>query len=254
MRYHSVTGNHCAVPAGLGNRGNPRCWQTLKAASVWIRLQTRASCRPVASAGSETREPDTFEELDLDTLRIPTRRSHRRGADQAHRSAIRVGRAEGAVGLRLKPFDLHASEPSDSPAEKTGGRGTRISALTRSPVRDRPGIRPEDRGPPGNSADGSSLVRTLNENKDVVAEGVGFRRYRVFVPCESRCDRYLFSIGVLSGRPSFESVRALAQRRQVSERTVRRLIASGALRAHTVGRQLRVSRKDREDYERRCRK
>ena len=57
-----------------------------------------------------------------------------------------------------------------------------------------------------------------------------------------------------TSEPPFESVRALAQRWAVSERTVRRLIASGALRAHTFGQQLRVSRKDREDYERRCRK
>lgn len=49
----------------------------------------------------------------------------------------------------------------------------------------------------------------------------------------------------------FDSVKSLSERWQVSERTVRRLIASGALRAHTIGGQKRISPQEREAYERR---
>ena len=44
------------------------------------------------------------------------------------------------------------------------------------------------------------------------------------------------------------SVSRLAQRLHVSERTVRRIIDSGALKAHRVGRQWRVFELDLRDY------
>lgn len=52
-------------------------------------------------------------------------------------------------------------------------------------------------------------------------------------------------------KKKYDSIKTLAADWQVSERTVRRLIASGALRAHTIGSQLRISPEDREAYERR---
>lgn len=48
----------------------------------------------------------------------------------------------------------------------------------------------------------------------------------------------------------FDRVKTLAKRWDVHERTVRRLIDSGALRAHTIGSQKRISPEDREAYER----
>lgn len=48
----------------------------------------------------------------------------------------------------------------------------------------------------------------------------------------------------------FETVKSLAERWRVSERTVRRLIASGAIRGHIIGSQLRISPEAREAYER----
>jgi excisionase family DNA binding protein len=52
---------------------------------------------------------------------------------------------------------------------------------------------------------------------------------------------------------SFESIKKLATRWDVSERTVRRLIETGDLPVHRIGSQVRISRADREAYERRNR-
>ncbi|MFT5488010.1 MAG: excisionase family DNA binding protein [Paracoccaceae bacterium] len=52
---------------------------------------------------------------------------------------------------------------------------------------------------------------------------------------------------------SFDSIKKLATRWDVSERTVRRLIEIGDLPAHRIGGQIRISSADREIYERRNR-
>ncbi len=52
---------------------------------------------------------------------------------------------------------------------------------------------------------------------------------------------------------TFDSVKELAQRWDVSERTVRRLIAAGDLPVHRIGRQVRISHDDSVSYERRRR-
>ena len=51
----------------------------------------------------------------------------------------------------------------------------------------------------------------------------------------------------------FYGVKSLAQRWDVSERTVRRVIKAGDLPVHWIGGQMRVSDPDREAYERRVR-
>ena len=50
---------------------------------------------------------------------------------------------------------------------------------------------------------------------------------------------------------SFDTVKTLAKLWNVSERTIRREIASGELRAFRVGAQLRISPEERMAYERR---
>lgn len=52
---------------------------------------------------------------------------------------------------------------------------------------------------------------------------------------------------------TFDSVKSLAEDWGVSERTVRREIASGELRACRIGGQLRISPEERSAYERRRR-
>lgn len=52
---------------------------------------------------------------------------------------------------------------------------------------------------------------------------------------------------------NFDSVKTLAQRWLVSERTIRRLIAAGELPVHWIGSQARISPEDRKVYERRHR-
>ena len=49
---------------------------------------------------------------------------------------------------------------------------------------------------------------------------------------------------------SFDTIKSLAERWQVSERTVRRLIEKGDIRVHHIGGQIRISQEDRDAYER----
>tara|TARA_R110000787_G_scaffold100005_1_gene204817 strand:+ start:3890 stop:4072 length:183 start_codon:yes stop_codon:yes gene_type:complete len=48
----------------------------------------------------------------------------------------------------------------------------------------------------------------------------------------------------------FDTIKSLAERWQVSERTVRRLIDKGDIKAHRIGDQIRISQEDRDAYER----
>ena len=49
---------------------------------------------------------------------------------------------------------------------------------------------------------------------------------------------------------TFDTTKSLAERWQVSERTVRRLIEKGDIKAHRIGDQIRISQEDRDAYER----
>lgn len=66
-----------------------------------------------------------------------------------------------------------------------------------------------------------------------------------------------FSTPVVSGPPDgpvgrLLTVRQVANHWQLSERHIRRLIASGALRVHHLGRAVRIAERDIAAFERRC--